>query len=58
MFSMALQTALAVVPPTADIVSARLAIHRDGEQLVAYSASDPIYVCRLDDRDGIRFRQE
>ena len=51
---MALQTALAVVPPTAHIVSARLAIHRDGEHLVAYSASDPIYTCRLDDRDGIR----
>jgi len=51
---MALQTTLAVVPPTAYIVSPRLAIDRDGEQLVAYSASDPIYTCRLDDRDGIR----
>ena len=51
---MALQTTLAVVPPAARIVSPRLAILLDDEKLVAYSASDPIYTCRRDDRDGIR----
>lgn len=51
---MALQRSLPVVPSTARIVSPRLAILLDDEKLVAYSASDPIYMCRRDDRDGMR----
>lgn len=52
---MALQTSIpGVVPPAARIVSARLAILFDEEQLVVYSAADPIYTCRRDDRDGLR----
>ncbi|MFC1525879.1 putative transposase [Candidatus Latescibacterota bacterium] len=31
-----------------------MAIVLDDEHLVAYSASDPIYTCRRDDRDGMR----
>ena len=50
---MALQRTLAVLPPTARIVSPRLAILLDDDQLVAYSASDPIYVCGRDDEDGM-----
>ncbi len=51
---MALQRSLCVLPPSARIVSSRLAVLVDDEQLVAYSAADPIYTCRLDDRDGMR----
>jgi len=51
---MALQRALAVLPPGTCIVSSRLAVHVDDERLVAYSAADPIYACRLDDADGMR----
>ena len=51
---MALQRSLAVFPPDARIVSSRLAIWVDDEQLVAFSAADPIYTCRRDDRDGLR----
>ena len=36
------------------MVSSRLAILVDDERLVAYSAADPIYTCRLDDADGMR----
>ena len=51
---MALQRSLAVLPPDAQIISSRLAIVVDGERMVAYSAADPIYSCRLDDRVGMR----
>ena len=51
---MALQRSLAVYPPHAQIVSLRLAIVRDDQQLVAYSAADPIYECAVDDRAGVR----
>ena len=50
----ALQRSLPVLPPGARIVSSRLAVVLDDEQLVAYSAADPIYTCRLDDRHGMR----
>ena len=51
---MALQRSLPVLPPGARIVSSRLAVLVDDEQLVAYSAADPIYTCRRDDRHGMR----
>ncbi len=51
---MALQRSLPVLPPGTRIVSSRLAVLVDDERLVAYSAADPIYTCRLDDRDGMR----
>ena len=52
---MALQTSIpGAVPPAARIVSARLAILFDEEQLVVYSAADPIYTCGRDDQDGLR----
>ena len=51
---MALQRSLSFVPPGARIVSSRLAILLDDENLVAFSAADPIYTCRLDDRHGMR----
>lgn len=51
---MAFQLSLAVPPPIARIVSPRLAILLDDQQLVAYNCADPIYVCRRDDADGIR----
>lgn len=52
---MALQASIpGAVPPAARIVSARLAILLDEEQLVVYSAADPIYTCRRDDQDGLR----
>ena len=51
---MALQRSLAVLPPGARIVSSRLAILVDDERLVAYSAADPIYACRVNDGDGLR----
>ena len=51
---MALQRTLPVLPPGTQIVSSRLAVHVDDEHLVAYSAADPIYACRLDDADGMR----
>ena len=51
---MTLQRSLGVIPPEARIVSPRLAILLDDEQLVAFSASDAIYQCRRDDREGMR----
>jgi hypothetical protein len=51
---MALQRSLPIFPPGTRIVSSRLAVLVDDEQLVAYSAADPIYTCRLDDRHGMR----
>ena len=51
---MALQRTLQVLPPGTRTVSSRLAVRVDGERLVAYSAADPIYACRLDDADGMR----
>jgi hypothetical protein len=51
---MALQRSLAVVPPDAHVVSSRLAVLIDDEKLVAFSAADPIYTCRVDDHDGMR----
>jgi len=51
---MALQQTLAVLPPGARIVSPHLAIFLDDENMVAFSAADAIYTCRLDDRDGMR----
>ncbi len=51
---MTLQRSLAVLPPEARIVSARLAILLSDEELVAFSAADPIYRCRRDDREGMR----
>ena len=51
---MTLQRSLNVLPPEARIVSPRLAILLDDEQLVAFSASDPIYQCRRDDREAMR----
>jgi hypothetical protein len=51
---MALQRSLAVLPRGAHVVSPRLAIVRDEQSLVAYSAADPIYTCALDDHDGMR----
>ena len=51
---MALQRTLAVLPPGARVVSSRLAILVDDEKLVAFSAADPIYTCRLDDDHGMR----
>ena len=51
---MSLQQSLAVLPPNAQIISPRLALLLDEEQLVAYSGSDPIYQCPRHDRDGIR----
>ena len=51
---MALQPSLAVLPPSAQILSSRLAVLIDEEQLVAYSGSDPIFQCALDDHDGLR----
>jgi len=51
---MALQRTLPVLPPGTRIVSSRLAVHVNDEHLVAYSAADPIYTCRLDDADGMR----
>ncbi len=35
-------------------MSSRLAIYFDEEYMVAYSAADPIYSCRFDDRAGMR----
>ena len=51
---MALQQSLAVVPSGAQVLGPHFALHIDDERLVAYSGADPIYTCRLDDRDGIR----
>jgi len=51
---MTLQRSLAVFPPEARIVSPRLAIVLGDEELVAFSAADPIYRCRRDDREGMR----
>jgi len=51
---MALQRSLAVIPPDAQVVSSRLAVLIDDEKLVAFSAADPIYTCRVDDEDGMR----
>ncbi len=51
---MSLQRSLRVLPPGARIVSPRLAVLVDDERLVAYSAADPIYTCRVDDHDGMR----
>jgi hypothetical protein len=51
---MTLQRSLAVLPPEARIVSPRLAIALDAEELIAFSASDPIYKCRRNDREGMR----
>ena len=51
---MSFQLSLAVPPPTARVVSPRLAILVDDQQMVAYNCADPIYICRRDDADGIR----
>ena len=51
---MTLQRSLAVIPPDAHVVSSRLAILLTDEELVAFSAADPIYRCRRDDREGMR----
>jgi len=51
---MALQRSLQVLPRGTRIVSSRLAVLIDDERLVAFSAADPIYTCRLNDRDGLR----
>ena len=51
---MALQRSLPVLPPDAHVVSSRLAVLIDDEKLVAFSAADPIYTCRVDDHDGMR----
>lgn len=51
---MALQRSLGVLPAGARVVSPHLAIVVEDGRLVAFSASDPIYTCRVDDGDGIR----
>ncbi len=51
---MTLQRSLGVIPPAARVVSPRLAILLTEEELIAYSASDPIYRCRRDDRGAMR----
>jgi len=52
---MALQLSFpAAAPPDSHFVSPRLAIWKDDERIVAFSAADPVYACRRDDRDGIR----
>ena len=51
---MTLQRSLAVIPREARLVSPRLAILLTDDELVAFSAADPIYRCRRDDREGMR----
>jgi Transposase protein/Winged helix-turn helix len=53
-YGMATQRSLPIVFPGARIVSARLAVHFDDELFVAYGGSDPIYTCRVDDRESMR----
>jgi len=42
------------VPADAVIVSPRLAIWKNDERIIAFSAADPIYTCRVGDGDGLR----
>lgn len=52
---MALQRSIpGAVPADAVIVSPRLAIWKNAEMVVAFSAADPIYTCRAGDQDGLR----
>lgn len=52
---MAIQMSIpGAVPADAIIVSPRLAIWKGAERVIAYSAADPIYTCRVGDRDGLR----
>ena len=49
-----IQPTLPLLPRGARIVSTRLAIAREGDQVVVYDASGPIYQCARGDRDGLR----
>lgn len=52
---MALQGSLpGAVPSNSYIASSRLAVWKDDEFFVVYSAADPIHRCRHDDADGLR----
>ena len=51
---MALQRPLPILPPGPRRLSSRFAVWIDDEYWVAFIGSDPIYTCRLDDRDGLR----
>lgn len=45
---------MCIWPAGAVQVSARLALVRDAQRLVAYSGGDPIFTCAADDRTGLR----
>lgn len=49
-----LSSFLPLLPPGAIELSARLAIHEDGNRLVFFNAGGPIYSCTRDDRTAVR----
>ena len=49
-----LKPTLPLLPRGAREISPRLAVVHDGEQVVVFDASGPIYQCARDDREGLR----
>jgi len=49
-----LRSRLPLLPPDAEVLSAKLALHRAEGRLVLFNAAGPIYQCRADDPVGVR----
>ena len=49
-----IEPSLSLLPRGARVISRRLAVAEDGDLLVVFDASGPIYQCRRDDREGLR----
>ena len=49
-----IEPSLPLLPRGARVISRRLAVAEDGDQLVVFDASGPIYQCRRDDQEGLR----
>lgn len=52
--SLHLQRPLPLLPHDAETISDYLAVSREGQQLVFYNASGPIYTCALEDEASVR----
>ena len=49
-----IEPSLPLLPRGARVISRLLAVAEDGDLLVVFDASGPIYQCRRDDREGLR----
>ena len=53
----ALQHSLPFLPEEIQIISDNIGVVRDEVNVVFYNASGPIYMCKVDDKEGLRIAQ-